>query len=30
MAMQLADWLLVEVGLLFIGLTKIFLAKNWF
>jgi hypothetical protein len=28
--MQLADWLLVEVGLLLIGLTKISFVKNWF
>jgi hypothetical protein len=28
--MQLADWLLVEVALLLIGLTSISLVKNWF
>jgi hypothetical protein len=28
--MQLPDWLLVEVALLLIGLTKISFVKNWF
>jgi hypothetical protein len=28
--MQLAGWLLVEVALLLIGLTKISFVKNWF
>jgi hypothetical protein len=28
--MQLAYWLLVEVGLLLIGLIEIFVSKNWF
>jgi hypothetical protein len=27
--MQLSDWLLVEVALLLIGLTKISFVKNW-
>jgi hypothetical protein len=27
--MQLADWLLVEVALLLIGLTHISFVKNW-
>jgi hypothetical protein len=28
--MQLSNWLLVEVALLLIGLTKISFVKNWF
>jgi hypothetical protein len=28
--MQLADWQLVEVALLLIGLTQISFVKNWF
>jgi hypothetical protein len=28
--LQLADWLLVEVALLLIGLTSISFVKNWF
>jgi hypothetical protein len=28
--LQLADWLLVELALLFIGLTQISFFKNWF
>jgi hypothetical protein len=28
--MQLTDWLLIEVALLLIGLTKISFVKNWF
>jgi hypothetical protein len=28
--MQLTDWLLVEVALLFIGLTKIYYTKSGF
>jgi hypothetical protein len=28
--MQLTDWLLVEVALLLVGLSKISFVKNWF
>jgi hypothetical protein len=28
--MQITEWLLVELALLFIGLTQMSFAKNWF